>query len=215
MTPAPRKTTTKTTTPTPQPSMETTQTATNESSIALDDPKAMRALAHPLRLKLLGELRITGPQSVGELCGVVDAAPGSVSYHLGVLAENGFVERAPELARDARETWWRARHAWTTVEPADADAPPEKRVASRALRHGILQAYVAEASAALEREETLPSEWVGAATSGDDVAHLTASQLAACSDELRAVAAKWAEIGSRPGDDTAPVILIYQAFRKA
>lgn len=195
--------------------METTQTATNESSIALDDPKAMRALAHPLRLKLLSELRITGPQSVGELCGVVDAAPGSVSYHLGVLAENGFVERAPELARDARETWWRARHAWTTVEPADADAPPEKRVASRALRHGILQAYVAEASAALEREETLPSEWVGAATSGDAVAHLTASQLAACSDELRAVAAKWAEIGSRPGDDTAPVILIYQAFRKA
>lgn len=175
----------------------------------------MRALAHPLRLKLLSELRITGPQSVGELCGVVDAAPGSVSYHLGVLAENGFVERAPELARDARETWWRARHAWTTVEPADADAPPEKRVASRALRHGILQAYVAEASAALEREETLPSEWVGAATSGDAVAHLTASQLAACSDELRAVAAKWAEIGSRPGDDTAPVILIYQAFRKA
>ncbi len=214
MTRAPRKTT-KTTTPTLEPSMETTQTATNESSIALDDPKAMRALAHPLRLKLLSELRITGPQSVGELCGVVDAAPGSVSYHLGVLAENGFVERAPELARDARETWWRARHAWTTVEPADADAPPEKRVASRALRHGILQAYVAEASAALEREETLPSEWVGAATSGDAVAHLTASQLAACSDELRAVAAKWAEIGSRPGDDTAPVILIYQAFRKA
>lgn len=211
MTRAPRKTTT----PTLEPSMETTQTATNESSIALDDPKAMRALAHPLRLKLLSELRITGPQSVGELCGVVDAAPGSVSYHLGVLAENGFVERAPELARDARETWWRARHAWTTVEPANADAPPEKRVASRALRHGILQAYVAEASAALEREETLPSEWVGAATSGDAVAHLTASQLAACSDELRAVAAKWAEIGSRPGDDTAPVILIYQAFRKA
>lgn len=184
-------------------------------AIALDDPKAMRALAHPLRLKLLSELRIAGPQSVGELCRVVDAAPGSVSYHLGVLAENGFVEPAPELARDARETWWRARHAWTTVEPMGPDAPPEERLASRALRHGILQAYVAEASAALEREETLPTEWIEAATSGDAVAHLTASQLAACGEELRAVAAKWAEIGARPGDDTAPAILIYQAFRKA
>lgn len=192
-----------------------TSPAKKKNSIAVDDSKAMRALAHPLRLKLLSELRITGPQSVGELCGVVDAAPGSVSYHLGVLAENGFVEPAPELARDARETWWRARHAWTTFEPTGPGTSPEKRAASRALRHGILQAYVAEAAAALEREETLPSEWVGAATSGDAVAHLTASQLAACSDELRAVAAKWAEIGSRSGDDTAPVILIYQAFRKA
>jgi DNA-binding transcriptional ArsR family regulator len=186
-----------------------------KNSIAVDDPKAMRALAHPLRLKLLGELRITGPQSVGELCRVVDAAPGSVSYHLGVLAENGFVEPAPELARDARETWWRARHAWTTFEPTGPDTAPEKRVASRALRHGILQAYVAEASAALEGEETLPAEWVEAATSGDAVAHLTASQLAACSAELRAVAAKWADIGAQPGDDTAPVIVIYHAFRKA
>jgi DNA-binding transcriptional ArsR family regulator len=189
--------------------------STKPNAIALDDPKAMRALAHPLRLKLLSELRITGPRSVGELCGVVDAAPGSVSYHLGVLAENGFVEPAPELARDARETWWRARHAWTTVEPTGPDAPPEERLASRALRHGILQAYVAEASAALEREETLPTEWIEAATSGDAVAHLTASQLAACGEELRAVAEKWAEIGARPGDDTAPAILIYQAFRKA
>lgn len=188
---------------------------TPATSIAVDDPKAMRALAHPLRLKLLGELRIAGPQSAGELCARVDAAPGSVSYHLGVLADNGFVERAPELARDARETWWRALHTWTTLSPSGPDEEPEKRVASRALRQGILQAYLAEASAALEREETLPSEWARAATSGDAVAHLTAPQLQAASDELRAVAQKWAERGAQPGDDTAPVVLIYQAFRKA
>ena len=31
----------------------------------VSDPRAMRALAHPTRLRLLGELRLRGPQTVG------------------------------------------------------------------------------------------------------------------------------------------------------
>ena len=85
----------------------------------------MRALANPLRLKLLGLLRRDGPHSVGELSELADAAPGSVSYHLSTLEKFGFVEQAPELARDGRERWWRAAHAMTHYTPSEMLADPE------------------------------------------------------------------------------------------
>ncbi|MFD6716591.1 helix-turn-helix domain-containing protein, partial [Micromonospora chalcea] len=72
----------------------------------VSDPRAMRALAHPTRLRLLGELRLRGPQTVGMLSERTGEAVGSVSYHVGKLAEHGFVTEAPDLARDRRERWW-------------------------------------------------------------------------------------------------------------
>ena len=53
-----------------------------EGSIDLHDAGPMRALAHPLRLRILGLLRVEGPQSVGALVQATGAASGSVSYHL-------------------------------------------------------------------------------------------------------------------------------------
>src|SRR6187431_2076345 len=104
------------------------------STIDVRDPKAMRALANPLRLKLLGLLRQDGPHSVGELSELAGAAPGSVSYHLGTLARFGFVEEAPELARDGRERWWRAAHTLTHFDPGELNETPEGRAAGRAFR---------------------------------------------------------------------------------
>ena len=68
----------------------------------------MRALAHPLRLRILGLLRVEGPKSVGMLVEATGAASGSVSYHLATLAKHGFVVPPPELERDGRERWWRS-----------------------------------------------------------------------------------------------------------
>ncbi|MET0726304.1 MAG: helix-turn-helix domain-containing protein, partial [Leifsonia sp.] len=51
----------------------------SRSSVTVSDPRSMRALAHPLRLKLLGILRTDGPRSVGQLADLVDQAPGTVS----------------------------------------------------------------------------------------------------------------------------------------
>lgn len=74
---------------------------TEETTRHLTDPRAMRALAHPTRLRLLGELRVRGPRTVGMLSDAIDEAVGSVSYHLGKLAEHGFVEEAPSTPETA------------------------------------------------------------------------------------------------------------------
>jgi DNA-binding transcriptional ArsR family regulator len=174
----------------------------------------MRALAHPLRLRLLAELRMRGPQSVGMLSQVVDEVPATVSYHLGQLASYAFVTEAPELARDRRERWWRAEHDQTSWEPLDALDDPEKRVASDALRRVILHRYLENLEAYLAAEQSLPREWVRGSASSDELLHLTADELIALRADLEALAERWRERSSADRPGAEPVTLIYHAFRR-
>jgi DNA-binding transcriptional ArsR family regulator len=185
------------------------------TTIRLSDPRAMRALAHPLRLRLLGELRVRGPQSVGMLCEIVDEAPGSVSYHLSKLAEFGFVEEAPERARDRRERWWRAAHQRTAWEPLEALDDPERRAATDALRRAILRRYLENLEGYLEAEAALPPPWVRAAASSDTFLHLTSDELAELKDELESLAVRWEARSDPNRPDAHGVTLMYHAFRRA
>jgi DNA-binding transcriptional ArsR family regulator len=184
------------------------------SHIEVRDPRAMRALANPLRLKLLGLLRRDGPHSVGELSTLADAAPGSVSYHLTTLQEFGFVEEAPELARDGRERWWRAAHTHTHYQPSELLKDPEAAAAGRVMRQVFLQGHLAEQLAYLDTEPALSGEWVRGATMGDTIAYLTPDELRELSDAVNALAEKWelSRDPSRPGAE--PVRFIYSTFRQ-
>ncbi|OJX70208.1 MAG: hypothetical protein BGO95_04220 [Micrococcales bacterium 73-13] len=182
--------------------------------IHVEDPSALRAMAHPLRLRIVGSLRTDGPQSVGALSERLDAAPGSISYHLGTLERHGFVEQAPELARDGRERWWRASAEVTTFDAAELQRDPERRAAGRALRRTIVQRYAAEQLAYLETEETLAPEWVAAAAIGDDVAWLTPEELGELGAELAELASRWQARGDRGRAGAAPVHLVYTAFHR-
>ena len=189
--------------------------AADRRTVKLRDPKAMRALAHPLRLRLLGELRVRGPQSVGMLGELLGEAPGSISYHVGKLAEFGFVKRAPEFARDRRERWWRASHAHTTWSPLEDQADPERHLASDALRREIAYRYAENFEAYLRAESSMDPEWVRASTTGDDLLYLTLEQMTQLRDELDDLVARWAErAATTPGDGTQVVSLVHQLYRR-
>ncbi len=183
-------------------------------SIRLTDPRAMRALSHPLRLRLLGELRLRGPQSVGMLCDIVDEAPGSISYHIGKLAAFGFVEEAPELARDRRERWWRAAHERTVWEPLAVLDDPERHAATSTLRRAILARYHEGLEAYLEAEPGMEPEWIRGMACSDSFMHLTPDELREMREELEALEARWAAKGDADRPDARAVTLIYHAFRR-
>ncbi|GAB2921461.1 winged helix-turn-helix domain-containing protein [Rhodococcus aerolatus] len=185
-----------------------------DDTVHLTDPRAMRALAHPTRLALLGELRAGGPRTVGMLSEALDEAPGSVSYHLGTLARHGLVVEVPERARDRREHWWRAAHRMTSWDELEALADPERRAAVGVLRRTVADHYAAELRRYLEVEPSLPDAWVAAATSSDVVLHLDADRLAELSAELDAVLRRWHD--ADPGPDqpgTQRVRGVVHAFR--
>ena len=181
----------------------------------VDDPGAMRALAHPVRMRLLGDLRSRGPQPVGALAQRFGLAPGSASYHLRTLAAHGFVVEAPELARDGRERWWRAAAELTSWDPAAAQGDPERWAALGALRRVVLRGYVETLEAALEAEAELPREWVAASFQGDDRLDLTVTELAELRAELTALFDRWHARSDRDRPGAESVWVMGHAFRQA
>ena len=59
------------------------------------DARSMRALAHPLRLRLLEYLALRGPLTATQCAELVGESPASCSFHLRQLAKYGFVEAGP------------------------------------------------------------------------------------------------------------------------
>ncbi|QEO13696.1 helix-turn-helix transcriptional regulator [Agromyces intestinalis] len=185
------------------------------SRIEVRDPGPMRALAHPVRLRLLGMLRVDGPATVGALAERTGEAPGSVSYHLGTLAKHGFVVEAPELARDRRERWWRAAHEFTAFDASDALDDDERRDASDAMRLAVLEAYHRELVAAVEAEHDLERAWVAASDSSDGAAHLTLAEFRELAADLAAVREKWYARGREPRPGARRVRFITHVFPRS
>ena len=71
------------------------------------DARGMRALAHPVRVRLLSELQQHGPSTATLLSSRVGASPSVTSWHLRHLAEHGLVRDAAGHG-SGRERWWEA-----------------------------------------------------------------------------------------------------------
>ncbi|MEE3921757.1 hypothetical protein V2I01_36325 [Micromonospora sp. BRA006-A] len=140
-------------------------------------------------------------------------AIGSVSYHVGKLAEHGFVAEAPELARDRRERWWRAAHATTDWDPLELLDDPERRLAGNMPRQAAMQRYVDRYQAYLDSEASLDPAWVRGTTSSDMVLRLTPEELVELRDEPSALGRRRQERGAPGRSGAEMVTLIWQAYR--
>jgi DNA-binding transcriptional ArsR family regulator len=75
--------------------------------VVITDPRAIRALAHPARQRIIDELyngRVLTATECAEMAGLT---PSAMSYHLRALERWGIIERA-EASGDGRERPWRA-----------------------------------------------------------------------------------------------------------
>lgn len=79
----------------------------------VEDLDTLKAISHPLRLRLLGRLRLEGPSTASELGRSLGESSGSMSYHLRQLERFGFVGDAEEQP-SGRERRWRALHDGTS-----------------------------------------------------------------------------------------------------
>ena len=167
------------------------------SSIALTSAKQMRALAHPLRMQILGELRVGGPRTVGALCDVFDEAPGTLSYHLRQARRVRLRRGGAGIGRRSPGTLVALRPRVHCRLPGRAGCAGGRAAGIRCRRHQVADVYAATLHRVIDGEEELPRQWVHAATFDDTVAFLTADELADASAELRAVAEKWHARGER------------------
>ena len=167
------------------------------------EPRDLRALAHPLRLRLLGALRLDGPATASALARRFHVNSGVTSYHLRALAARGFVEDDPRQTA-GRERWWRASHEaheWDLPAGAEEAERVGGLEAARALaiEHGRAYArWIEKAAASATR---LPEEWRPVVALFDRWMHLTPEGLTGLVQELEAVFDRYADScdGTTPG----------------
>jgi DNA-binding transcriptional ArsR family regulator len=149
------------------------------------------ALHHPTRRWLVELLWVEGPATVGRLAARTGLAVGSVSHHLKPLHRQGFIEPAPDLARDTRESWWRVtpRSFRWSVDDFEPDSLG-RRVADQAEVENFR--YQARATQQwLKEMPDAPAEWRRAAGATDSLVRATAAQTADLHRRLDVVLSEW------------------------
>ena len=178
----------------------------------ITEPREMRALAHPLRLRLLGLLRVEGPATATGLADTVGESPALVSYHLRQLGAYNFVEEAPELARDGRERWWRAAQASTQWDAADFLDTPERLAALTSLQREVFRRYQTALEEHLLAAPAWGREWVDASEHSDYWLTLDAAGLKALTAELDAVIERYVAAPPPAVGPVEHVAVILHAF---
>lgn len=86
------------------------------------DPKTLRALAHPLRWKLMDVLATYGASTATKCAELLGESVASCSYHLNMLAQYGFVAEVPGKGR--QKPWRLVRHdqSWSSIGMDDETA---------------------------------------------------------------------------------------------
>jgi DNA-binding transcriptional ArsR family regulator len=168
------------------------------------DLDTLKALAHPLRMKLYRALTVAGTATASQLADQVDEAVSLVSYHLRKLAAHGLIEEAQAGSGDARERWWRPAAAGLSTRDEDFRDAPERAAAHSAVsrmharqQHELYESY-------LDIQPTWEDAWRNAAFSAEYLMSLTPVELSRLGEELNELAAKWRAHGSaaREAGDT-------------
>jgi DNA-binding transcriptional ArsR family regulator len=120
----------------------------------VSDPKAIRALAHPVRMALLEALADAGSLTATEAGERVGESPANASFHLRQLAKYGFVE---EAGASGRRRPWKLKHLGTRF--TDVHDDEETAAAARQLDRVWRDRYFARAERAFEERHALPREW--------------------------------------------------------
>lgn len=180
----------------------------------------LMAFHHPTRRWLCDILGVEGPASVGRLAARTGLAVGSVSHHLKPLHEQGFVEPAPELARDTRESWWRITPRSITWSVDDFDAGTmSRRIADQAEAEN-LRFQVRAVQQWLAAAPEAPEDWRHAAGSMDTLVPATVDQLADLYERLTSVVNGWtaevhADRVAHPDAVRRPVRAVARCFPSA
>lgn len=182
-----------------------------QRTIELTDPHALRALAHPTRLRLLTLLRTVGPMTASQAAERTGESAGSCSFHFRQLARWDLVEETG--GGKGRERPWRATAAatsWSGVGRT-AEADEAGRLFSRVVASQYHELFVRWLDARAQE----PPDWRDAAGFGDVVLYLRAEELREVLSAMRAAiedAARRTASREQPSPGARMVQLTFMGF---
>jgi len=168
----------------------------------VEDAASLRAIAHPLRLELLGRLRARGPATASELGRALGESSGSTSYHLRQLERFGFIEPDPDQP-SRRDKIWRAAHDSTSFELWEGAGPAELAAVDTIV--AVQVDHLIQGVRRRQREAaSMPQEWRDGHASSDMQLRITATAMRELCEQIDALvlsaetpnhpAAEWVEL---------------------
>lgn len=153
----------------------------------------LRTLAHPLRSRLLAQLRVHGRATATELAAALGTHTGATSYHLRKLAEAGLIEDTG--------TGTGRRRVWTATETAARDAEPEPldeddAAAELWLQRDYVEHFGERAHAWIDEQDRWPAQWREHCGLTDHAVLVTTEQLTALAAELGEVFERYRRAGA-------------------
>lgn len=171
------------------------------------DRAALAKLAHPLRSRLLDELRLSGPATATTLAAVLHTNSGATSYHLRKLAEVALVVDSGQGA-GRRRLWSASTQSRPRDEgPSGETHDPDAQAALAWLARDYLHLFNDRAEHWLDTQDRWPTHWREQVGLSDHLVQVTAGQLAALRGDLADVLERYRRVGA--GNPDAKRVSVY------
>jgi hypothetical protein len=145
----------------------------------LTDARAMRALAHPVRLSLIDLLGYHDSLTATQASDLIGESPTNCAFHLRTLAKYGFLREAATNSR--RERPWTLVHRSVRITPHQDD--PQAALAARALARTMLDRWLDRARELFGSPSQIPG-WHEAAGWSLKRVFMTPAEAAATREEI-------------------------------
>jgi len=180
------------------------------------EPRMLRGLAHPLRMRLRAELIEHGPATASQLAARVGESSGATSYHLRQLAAYGFVVDEPGRG-NGRERYWRAVHRMLSFDMPQPGAPGHEAGAEylRAVARLYAERIIRYADGAESASEVLGPRWAGAADMSHWMLDLDVAEAEALARGFHELCAPYRHDDARPRPGQRRVIVQFQVLPTA
>lgn len=166
------------------------------------DPRALRAVAHPVRLELLNLLQREGQLTASRCAELLGLTPKVCSYHLNLLGTYGLIAETGEGKGRARP--WRLVETALSYVHQPAEDESTARTAAEFART-MLARDVRLVEAFIAGRTELPKTWRNVSTMSSNPLRLDASQLRAFGAELLDVLERYRELSRQPVPGARPV----------
>jgi hypothetical protein len=154
-----------------------------DEPLKLTDPKAMRALAHPVRMALLDLLGVAGTLTATQASEILGESPANCAFHLRTLAKYGFAREAGG-GRGRERPWTRTRRT-ISISSTQQDNP-QAAIAASALGSVYFERWVERARRVFGSRERLPG-WERATRMNRSAVFLTAEETVQVSREIEEI----------------------------
>jgi predicted transcriptional regulator len=153
------------------------------------DARALRALAHPIRITLLEAVALSGPLTATEAARIVGGTVANAAYHLRTLAKYDYIVEAE--GGTGRERPWKIASVGMSFH--DDDPNPAVAHAAHALGEVMVNRWLRRIRSSLRQRDQYPEAVRAIGDSSQYVLIATPAEVVQAQGEIMSILIKYAE----------------------